>query len=55
MEKRFTRFGTISDIEVMMSVSYRTATRYMATMKKDLGIPRWKRPTYDQLLSYFRE
>lgn len=50
---RYTPYATISDIEVMMNVSYRTATRLMARMKQDLGIEKWKRPTMDQVKAYF--
>lgn len=38
----------------MMNVSYRTATRLMARMKKDLGIAKWKRPTQKQVQEYFK-
>lgn len=50
---KYTPYATISDIEVMMNVSYRTATRLMARMKQDLGIEKWKRPTMDQVKAYF--
>lgn len=46
-------YATITDIEVMLHVSYRTAARRMAEMKKALGIDRWKRPTKRQIKAYF--
>ena len=51
--KYYDPYATISDIEWMMNVSYRTATRLMARMKKDLGIKKWKRPTKKQVEEYF--
>lgn len=51
--KYYDPYATISDIECMMNVSYRTATRLMARMKQDLGIEKWKRPTKKQVEEYF--
>lgn len=52
-QKKYMRWGSISDIEVLLNVSYRTATRRMQDLKRDLNIPKWKRPTQEQIKQYF--
>ena len=42
---------TIADIEIMFSCSFRTAQRKLAKIKQKLGIPKYKRPTFEQVKS----
>ena len=43
----------VSDIEVMMHCSHRTAERLMQELKRALGIDKYKHPTMDDLKRYF--
>lgn len=45
----------IVDVELLLNTSHGTAVRRWAQMKKDLGIPRYKKPTKSQVMEYFRE
>lgn len=44
--------ATIADIEVLVSVSYRTARRIMDKIRKHYGIPKYHKPTIEQVKSY---
>lgn len=42
----------VSDIEVMLDVSYMTARRIYAKIRNHYGIPNRKRPTIEQVKQY---
>ena len=46
--------ATVTDIEVWLNVSNRTARRRMAEAKIKLGIPKYEKPTREMLKRYFR-
>ena len=44
--------ATIADVEILVSVSYRTARRIMDKIRKAYGIPKYHRPTIEQVKAY---
>lgn len=45
--------ATIADIEILLNVSYGTAVRRMAEMKKALGIPKYQKPSKSQVKDFY--
>lgn len=45
--------ATITDVEIILNVSYGTAVRRMSEMKKALGISKYQHPLRSQVEAYF--
>lgn len=50
---RFSPYVTMDDIADALCVSLRTATRYVAPLKKSLGLPKNASLTKQQVIDYF--
>ena len=50
---RFSSYVSMDDIADALCVSLRTATRYVAPLKKSLGIPKNASLTKQQVIDYF--
>lgn len=53
MEKFYDPTITITDIEIWMNCSHRTAVRLMGKMKADLELPKYIRPVRSVARRYF--
>lgn len=53
MDKRYDPTITITDIEVWMNCSHRSAVRLMGRMKADLELPKYIRPVRSVARRYF--
>ena len=51
--QRFSPYVSMDDIADALCVSLRTATRYVAPLKKSLGLPKNASLTKQQVIDYF--